>query len=562
MAGLIVADKWGKAQPATFANQSTTHDFKKGPPPSQMGEKFGNWAGRDLSFISLPGGAVLQFDLSRLTLNDYRGMRDHYQVNICLAMLMFLMWQLDWKIESTNQKQATQIEDNLKELWPEFVRGYSQSHWAGYSPMAVEVDNNPQTSAIEISKIKDLLPEECFVNWKTIEGYALPGHSKPKIRVFDGINQFGVPTIPVDNACWSTLLRESGDYYGRKLLRSAFPSWFFSILVHLYSNRYFERFGEPVPIGRAPFDEVIEGPNGQVQSGRAAMESILTSLRNRSVVVLPNDRQPKEMGGDFEWSISFLESQMRGADFEHYLSRLDEEISLAMFTPLLVTRTSDVGSYNLGVGHLQMYLWMLNALASDFKEDIDRIINRLKVWNYGPNAPKCKFVFRSMGKENVEILKGMVDQSIRRGDIKPDVTELGKAVGMTFEDTSALWQPVKVADVNTGADPNQPQQDDRTSRGRGSSTPQTSGGVGSQRPTGRKVAASVAEGVVRAFEQGTFGPGFAVHIAPIDGSLERNLEAWVSDVADLGPTAFEGPQDFLSRLESVADQGLSDLGAG
>jgi hypothetical protein len=52
---------------------------------------------------------------------------------------------------------------------------------------------------------------------------------------------------------------------------------------------------------------------------------------------------------------------MRGADFERYMTRLDEEMSIGLFTPILLLRTADVGSYNLGQGHMQIYLWMLNA---------------------------------------------------------------------------------------------------------------------------------------------------------------------------------------------------------
>ena len=55
-----------------------------------LGDKFGSWAGRDLDYWTLPGGAVLQFDLSRLTLADYRAMRDHYQINASLKYEMVL----------------------------------------------------------------------------------------------------------------------------------------------------------------------------------------------------------------------------------------------------------------------------------------------------------------------------------------------------------------------------------------------------------------------------------------------------------------------------------------
>ena len=58
---------------------------KKAPPP-KTGAAFGAWAGRDFEFAQLPGGGIVQFDLSKLTISDYRNMRDHYQVNASLAV--------------------------------------------------------------------------------------------------------------------------------------------------------------------------------------------------------------------------------------------------------------------------------------------------------------------------------------------------------------------------------------------------------------------------------------------------------------------------------------------
>ena len=149
--------------------------------------------------------------------------------------------------------------------------------------------------------------------------------------------------VPPENCFWYALLMESGDHYGRKLLKPAFPSWFFSQIIHLYVNRYFERFGEPIPVGRAPFDAEIDDGSGGTISGKAAMENVLEGIRNRAIVTLPSDRTNNPQGGktDYEFTIEYLESQMRGADFERYLQRLDEEMSLGIFTPVLLYRTAD-----------------------------------------------------------------------------------------------------------------------------------------------------------------------------------------------------------------------------
>ena len=215
--------------------------------------------------------------------------------------------------------------------------------------------------------------------------------------------------IPPENTLWYPLLMENGNYYGRKLLKAAFAPWYFSTLVHLFANRYYERFGEPVPVGRADFDDEIQVGN-ELIPGKVVMENILMNLRNRSVVTLPSERDP--VTKEFTYDIEYLESQMRGADFERYLARLDEEMSLAMFTPMLLMRTGDVGSNNLGVQHTQTWLWMINALAGDLKEYIDHYVTeRLKAINFSPNAPAWTWHYRKMGKEQVETTRAIMQQA-------------------------------------------------------------------------------------------------------------------------------------------------------
>lgn len=435
MNDLFVADKYGQI----IGNSSA---FTKAPQP-KLGEKFGLWAGHDeaLQMVKLPGGGLLMFDLDRLTMEDFRTMRNHYQVHISLMILTFLMHQTDWKIECDDAKIALHCEDNLREIWTRLIRGLSQAFWAGYSPMVLQYENDVQGKRVLLDKVKDLIPEECTINWKKVDGYAPPGHPAPKLQVYDGFKQRGSSwPVPVENTLWYPLLMENGNFYGRKLLKPAFPPWFFSQLIHLFSNRYFERFGEPTPIGRAPLEEAVT-INGQSLTGHAAMEMILRNLRNRSVVVLPNDRDPMVTSGarNWEWDIEYLESQMRGADFERYMQRLDEEISLALFTPVLLYRTADVGSYNLGEAHYRLFMSMLNALAGDIKEYLDKyVLDRMVDFNFSPNSPRARWIPRKMGKDTSEILRAMMNALITQKIAMPDLDELGVAIGMNIQEIEVI----------------------------------------------------------------------------------------------------------------------------
>ena len=481
---------------------------KKATPP-KMGEAFSNRHvdGFGNVYYNLAAGGILQFDLNRLTLADFRMMRDHYQVNASLSVLTFMMHQLDWRIECENEKIRKHCEDNMREVWTRLVRAMSQAFWAGYAPNVLQWDNDIDGRKVMLTKVKDLLPEDCSVNWKSVDGYAPPGHIPPKIKVYDGIKQYGLQwPIPTENSLWYPLLMENGNYYGRKLLRPAFTSWFFSIVMHLFSNRYFERFGEPLPIGRAPYDDEID-VNGKKVPGTTLMMGLLQNLRSRGAVVLPSERSTIGTETEYDYGIEYLESQMRGADFERYLMRLDEEISLALFTPLLMLRTADVGSYNLGTTHSQVYMQMLNALSGDWKEYIDNyILNRMVDFNFGPKAKRARIKFRKLGDDKFELVKSILQMLISKDKIAFDLEQLGMVAGLTLEEVKEVTS--REEDPDAGANGEQDSDPEAQSARRGSG----SGGSGKSSESSAAVAkaiyARLESQIGKARRDGTFGDSY------------------------------------------------------
>ena len=556
--------------------------FKKADPP-KTGNAFAPWAGRDQETLgSLPGGSLVQFDLSKLQTEDFRAMRDHYQVNASLAVLSFLQHQADWRVECADKKIAAAAELQLREMWTQLNRSLGTANWCGYSPNALDWENltNP-TNRIAITKVKDLIPEECEVNWKLEEGWAPPGrHVKPKYKVYDGIKYAPQPgwPIPIENSFWYPLLMENGNYQGRKLLRPAFQSWFFSILIHLFANRYFERFGEPVPVGRAPFDDTIDvaGPQGTpiAMKGDAYLLKVLQDLRNRSVVVLPNDRTQTGNAGQmsFDYEIEYLESQMRGADFERYLTRLDEEISIGLFTPILLLRTADVGSYNLGQGHLQVYQWMMNAMNDDRGLYINKyILSKYVDYNYGPNAPRANIVFRKMGNTDNDMIKQVIAALIKNGTAAPDLDELGTLAGLTLKQVRQTTAPIKEPGDDDPADPaDDPGTDPSGSSG--SSTPEAAATV-------REITARVAQQVNTAFKRHKFNAELQINMGfknrmvkalETDGVTNAyrvtedfygRMDHWLADIVTLGEDEFTNAEFFMEMFKRVCAHEMEKLHA-
>lgn len=559
--------------------------FKKDPAP-KTGPSYGVWEGRDALYPLLPGGSVLEFDTSRLTLADYRSMRNHSQVNASLSVLTFMMHQIDWRIECADQKIADKVERNIREIWTRLVRGMSQAFWAGFSPCAIEYQNStdPTELDITIKKVKDLIPEDCVPHWKEVNGALPPGYPgiPPKLQLYDGIDQYGAPApIPVENTLWYPLLMENGNYFGRKLLNAAFTPWYFSTLIHLFANRYYERFGEPTPVGRAPYDEEITMNDGTIVNGKEIMDVILTSLRNRSVVNLPSDRDP--VTKEFDYTLEYLESQMRGADFERYLGRLDEEISLALFTPLLLLKAGSEGSHNLGVQHTQTYLWILNAIVGDMGEYMTILCERLKSINFSPNAPTCKWVPTKMGKENADTIRAVVVELIRQNKAKPDLEILGQALGMTLTEIEQVLvppaQPNQPATATTATAPAGATRTDtrqRTERVRTRAAPR---GVNEARATTREISHRISAQVKKAYTEQTFGKGFVPDVGyqkRFQTSLEAEgyeaseaqvltrefytrLQDWLTFAINLGEDEFNSPTDFMAMFNRKIDSLTAEL---
>lgn len=559
---------------APITSKSYAKSTTKAPNPA-LGEAYGNWSGRNLVPITLPGGGLVQFDLNKLTLQDYRTMKDHYQVNASLSVLSFMQHQSDWHIECDDDKVKEQVTENLKQVWTQLNRAMSQANWAGYSPNVLQWENDVDGKQVVLTKVKDLLPEECYVEWKKVDGYAPPGEMPPKIRIFDGIKQFGQRyPIPIGNAYWYPLLMENGDYYGRKLLRPAYTSYFFSILIHLFSNRYYERFGEPVPVGRAPFDEEVDIGTADAPKNIKStdyMLQVLQNLRNRSVVVLPSDRGEDQRTGYWEYDIEYLESQMRGADFSRYNSQLNEEISLAMFTPILLLQTADVGSYNLGVGHMQMYLWMLNAMNDDRASYINKyILKPMARMNFGKNAAIPRIVFRKLGNTDSTMLTAVLTALVQGAQVGFDLNELGQMCGLTLTQigqTVGATPPV----VDAGGADN---TDSGTS---GSGKGGTNADIAppplllnaKAKQIHSAIVARVTAQVGNAYKADKVGElkinmGFRKQLEDVldaekVGHLYRSMDYWAADMAILGKEFSPTPEEFMSTFNNALNVEMSKV---
>jgi hypothetical protein len=343
--------------------------------------------------------------------------------------------------------------------------------------------------------------------------------------------------------------------------------------MHMYSNRYFERFGEPTPIGRAPVEDMLEIPTNDGTetkqiSAREYMLGMIMSLRNRGAVVLPSDKTVPtgSTSADFDYTLSYLESQMRGADFERYLQRLDEEISLGLFTPVLLFQTSDVGSYNLGTGHYQIYLHMLNALNADRAQYINKYIlaplTRLN-WSTGP-LPRIRF--QKMDNSNVDLVRTILQALIGKDKIKFDLEQLGEMAGLTVSEVrETLQQP-------------QPDQRGQSPTGDPNADSVSASGTAVKVQEARNgIVTRVTGQVANAFSRGQFGPDFKLQMgyknhlqsvlvagglrdaASRVDSLYSHLDSWSRDVSSAGLEVVASSEEYMGYFTRALDSELEGI---
>jgi len=420
--------------------------FRRSDPPQTREGGYGEWGGprtaADIAKLQLPGGAFLEFNLSNLTTADYRAMKDHYQISMNLNVLAVSLHQINWRVTGGSTRARNFAEDSLNAIWTELVLAATQAYWCGYSPMILQWENDVPDRRVRLNKVKDAIPEHSAIEWKEVvrnrnvdEGNVNVVH---KTKIYNGIRQKGQPGyIPAESTLWYPVLMENGNMYGRQLLKSAFMPWFESQLYHLYQRRYHERFSQPLVVGRAPFDDVREDEHGNQMTGQQVMNNIVTQFRNNSSITLPSERTMNGSGDkhDFEYTLDLLESQMRGADFDRALTRCDEEMSLALFTPILLFRTADVGSYSLGQAHENIFYHMVNLLVEDFARYVNKyLMPRLIGYNFSQEmARTMRFEHRKLGVDKHETLRAMAQAMLNGGLAKPDLRDFGDALGMSWE---------------------------------------------------------------------------------------------------------------------------------
>lgn len=399
----------------------------------------------ELTQLYLPEVGMYKVSPDNLSLWDYYSMKDYYQIKTAFSMIAFTLMSINWWVEGGSAKARKALTWQLQIIWTDLMRTITKAFWAGYSPNVKLFDTHPTQGYLYIKELRDLSPFNCVVSIdrkdQSFNGFIQKGGTFDVTKIVGG-NVVTTPEtvapeyVEPKYAFWYTFMQENGDFTGQKLLKGAYMPWFFSQVIHLYINRYFYRFSTPLAKGFAPAGFSKNSETGEAVSNQDAMLGILQAIRNNSSVTLPSER---DENGNLLWNIEYLESQMRGYDFESYLKRLDREMARALFVPDLLFEAGRVGSYKLGELHKDTYLMLLNALMNDLKQHIDKYISRQFIeYNFGANEEVPVFRFEKQGTFSTPVIMEMIKQMANNGSIGVDVKDIAKITGVPLKEAEKV----------------------------------------------------------------------------------------------------------------------------
>jgi len=183
-------------------------------------------------------------------------------------------------------------------------------------------------------------------------------------------------SVPADKLTVFSFRREGANFWGRSVLRPAYPHWYVKNQLYRIDAIASERNSLGVP--------VIILPPGFSKEDHDAAVNFVTQLaaHERTGVVLPN-------GTTFE--ILGIKGTLK--DLHPSIQHHNEQISMQALAMFMNLGRSESGSRALGREHTKFFMLSLQNVANKIAEQItNTTVRRLTYFNYGADAPCPKLV--------------------------------------------------------------------------------------------------------------------------------------------------------------------------
>lgn len=360
-----------------------------------------------------------------IKLDTYKKISKHYQVAAAMAVISYSIQQIDWFIQAEDEKVKKVLTISIENIWNRLIRSASKSFIYGFSPnvKVFKLEKIEGKEYIVYKKIKDLDPADCVV--KT-----------DKYGVFNGFiykkGSLQEVTVKPDYAFWYVANMENGNLYGESMLKKIYKPWWFSEKVHTFANRYYERFGEPLVLGRAPSGAKVKNASGATKDAQDLMKEIIENIRNHSSVQLPSDKDTETK--EYLYDLKYIESQMRGFDFGTYLDRLDFEMTKGLLLPELTLGGQKGGSYALGSAQIDVFYTNLMGLMDNIVDYVNLyLLPQILQYNFGEDV-KARLAYQPLSIETRKFINTLITEMVKASRLKPDIAQLEERSGVKLKE--------------------------------------------------------------------------------------------------------------------------------
>jgi len=210
--------------------------------------------------------------------------------------------------------------------------------------------------------------------------------------------------IPPAKTFVMTLNKEWGNLYGRGRLDACYEPWYWSSIIYLFANRYFERKADPVMKAYGPPEMRLNPETGAEEHALDSLNTTLASLRSSGSIALPDERDEH---GNRRWDVEYLLDDQRGEMFKSYLEHLDAKKLRALFVPeRSLTQDGSVGSHAAARQYADTFLLMEAGLLQDIVGQVNEfVIQPLVELNFGRAVDEgVRLATSGISRQNEEIL--------------------------------------------------------------------------------------------------------------------------------------------------------------
>jgi len=369
----------------------------------------------------------IKYNASLISLETYRKMSKHYQVKAAIKTIGYSLQQIDWFIQADNETVRNVSTIAIDKIWNRLIRAISKSFIYGFSPCikVFTVEKINGKDYVIYKRIKDMKPSDCTVKvdkWGNYNGF-----------YYKKGQPISEATVASEYSFWYTNDMEDGNLYGQSLLEGVYKPWWYSEKLYQFANRYYERFGEPLSIGRYPTGGKTKNSSGALKGADEVMKMLVEGIKNHSSVTLPSDKDDKS--DKYLYDLSYLESQMRGFDFENYFKRLDMAIFRGILIPNLMFGGDTGGSYALGSAQMASFYTKLMGIMDNVVDYVNLyVLPQIIEYNFEKNR-KAKFTYQPLSADAKKNIQEMIMQLIKGGKISPDLGQLEERSGFKLEES-------------------------------------------------------------------------------------------------------------------------------